>query len=80
MPSRIYHRFVYKAPSSDYSLLTLILPFKVILSMFRLFSDVWSEKDALLKRLLKIHSNPPILYYDFKEILSFLYTIRVEAK
>ena len=27
-----------------------------------LFSDVWSETAALLNRLMKIHSNPPILY------------------
>ena len=32
----------------------------------RLFSDVWSENAALFKRLMKIHSNPPILYYGFK--------------
>ena len=34
----------------------------------RLFSDVWSENAALFKRLMKIHSNPPILYYGFKAI------------
>ena len=27
-----------------------------------LFSDVWSENASPLKRLMKIHSNPPILY------------------
>ena len=27
-----------------------------------LFSDVWSENAALFKRLMKTHSNPPILY------------------
>ena len=32
----------------------------------RLFSDVWSENAALFKRLMKNHSNPPILYYGFK--------------
>ena len=31
----------------------------------RLFSDVWSENDALFERLMEIHSNPPILYYGF---------------
>ena len=31
----------------------------------RLFSDVWSENAALSKRLMKIHSNPPILNYGF---------------
>ena len=30
-----------------------------------LFSDVWSENAALFKKLMKIHSNPPILYYGF---------------
>ena len=28
-------------------------------------SDVWSENAALFERLMKIHSNPPILYYGF---------------
>ena len=32
----------------------------------RLFSDVWSENVALFNRLMKIHSNPPILYGWFK--------------
>ena len=36
-----------------------------------LFSDVWSEDAALFKRLMKIHSNPPILlYYGFKFLCS----------
>ena len=30
-----------------------------------LFSNVWRENAALFKRLMKIHSNPPILYYGF---------------
>ena len=30
-----------------------------------MFSDVWSENVALFKRWLKIHSNPPVLYYGF---------------
>ena len=29
----------------------------------RLFSGVWSENAALFERFMKIHSNPPILYY-----------------
>ena len=28
-----------------------------------MFSDVWNENAAIFKRLVKIHSNPPILYY-----------------
>ena len=31
--------------------------------MPRLFFDVWSENAALFKKLMKIHSNPPKLYY-----------------
>ena len=31
-----------------------------------LFSDVWSENAALFERLVEIHSNPPILYFEFK--------------
>ena len=30
MPPEFYHRFMNKAPSSNHSLLTLNLPFKVI--------------------------------------------------
>ena len=51
---------MYVAPSSDCSLLILDLPFKVILRRVRLFFDIWSENAALSKRLMKIHSNPPI--------------------
>ena len=29
-----------------------------------MFSGVWSENAALFERLMKIHSNPPILYYN----------------
>ena len=49
-PSRCesYHRLcTQSSPSSDDSLLF----------------DVWSENAALFKKLMKIHSNPPILYY-----------------
>ena len=35
-----------------------------------LFPDVWSENAALLERLMEIHSNPPKLYYGFKNIVS----------
>ena len=31
----------------------------------RLFCGLWSENAALFERLMKIHSNPPILYYGF---------------
>ena len=41
---------------------------------FRLFSDVCSENAALYKRLMKIHSNPPILYYDFKPLFQALFS------
>ena len=37
------------------------------------FSDVWSENAALTKRLMKINSNLPILYYGFKFILQKKY-------
>ena len=57
---------MYIATPSDHSLQTLVLPFKVILRKFELFFYVWSEKDALVKWLMKIHSNPPIRYYGFK--------------
>ena len=31
-----------------------------------MFSEVWNENSALFKRLMKIHSNPPLLYYGCK--------------
>ena len=34
-----------------------------------MFTDVWSENAALFKRLMKINSNPPILYYGFNDIM-----------
>ena len=37
--------------------------------MFSDQSDVWSENAALFKKLMEIHSNPPILYYGFNIIL-----------
>ena len=60
-----YHRFIYIAISSNHSdsLLTLNLLFKVIL--WRLEVVFWcrGENSALFKRLIKIHSNLPILLY-----------------
>ena len=50
---------MYIDPSSGHSLLSLNLPFKLVLR------SVWSENAALFERLLEIHSNPPILYYGF---------------
>ena len=41
----------YKYPSSDHSLLTLNLPFKVYSKQaLRLFSDVWNGNAVLFKR------------------------------
>ena len=34
-----------------------------------MLSDVWSDNAPLFKRLMEIHSNPPILYYGFKAIV-----------
>ena len=64
--SGFYHRVMFIAPSSDHSLLTLNLSFKVILRKLRLCSNVWNENAADFKRLMKIHLNPPVLYYGFK--------------
>ena len=58
---------MYIAPSSGHSLLTLILPTRVILRTFEGFFNVWSEKDELLKRFMKINS--AILYYGFNRNL-----------
>ena len=69
-PREFYHRIMYIALSCDHSLLTLILPFEAIL---RKFSGVWSENGALFKRLMKIHWNPPILYYGSKSTTNCWY-------
>ena len=60
------HKFIYIAPSGDHSLLTVILPFYVVLGKFEVVSDVWCEKDALLNILMELHTNQPIQYYGFK--------------
>ena len=52
-PREFYHRFIYIAPSSTHSLLTLKLPLKWFKGGFRLFTDVWGENAALFKRLMK---------------------------
>ena len=44
--------YIHVATSSDCSLLTFILPFKMILRRFEVFSDVWSENTANFKRLI----------------------------
>ena len=67
MPPKFYHRAMYIAPSRDHILLNLNMLFKLIIRRSE-FSDVWNENAALVKRLMEIHSNPPILYmyYGFK--------------
>ena len=58
---------MYIAPSSGHISLNLNMPFKLILRRFEVFFFyVWSENAALFERLMGIHSNPPILYYGFK--------------
>ena len=44
---------------------TLICLLNGLLGGLRLFSGVRSENAALFERMMKIHSNPPILYYGF---------------
>ena len=56
---------MYIAPSSGRLLLNRNVLVKLILGGLRLFSDVWNENAAFFKRLMKIHSNPAILYYVF---------------
>ena len=60
--------FMYIVPCSGEPLLNLNFLFKWILRRFEVDSDVWShcENAALFKISMKIHSNPPILYYGFK--------------
>ena len=53
--------------SSDHLLLILNLPFKVILRRFEADVFLCLEWECChFKRLMKIHSNPPILYNGFK--------------
>ena len=35
-----------------------------------LFSDIWNENAALFRRSMKIHSNPPILYWFYQGVTS----------
>ena len=77
-PKEVYHRFKYIAPSSDLSLLTHNLAFKVILRRFEVvfWCLEWEiENAALFKRLTKINSNLPmiILYYDFNNDKYIMY-------
>ena len=44
------------------------MPFKLILRRLEVVFDVWSENAALFERLMKIHSNLPILYYGFNHL------------
>ena len=68
-PREFYHRFMYIAPSSHHSLLTLNLPFKVILRRSAVvFSCLELECCTFSKAWRKINSNPPILYYGFNTI------------
>ena len=54
---------MYIAPSSGEPLPNLNLPFKSIERRFEVVSGVWNENAALFERLMKIHSNSPILLY-----------------
>ena len=71
-PREFYHRLMYKAPSSDHSLLTLNLPFKVILRKFDVvFWCLYRENDARLKNGWKfIHFH---LYYTIDLIMCSLF-------
>ena len=60
---------MYIAPSSGHEWLNCSLPFKLILRRFEVVFLGLSENAALFERLVKIHSNPPILYYGFNLIL-----------
>ena len=60
-PQELDHRFMYIAPSSDNSLLTLILPFIKSES-----KELWVFFSFKMKsKKIKIHLNPPILCYVF---------------
>ena len=60
---------MYIAPSSGHEWLNCNLPFKLILRRFGVVFLGLSENAALFERLVKIHSNAPILYYGFNFIL-----------
>ena len=59
-PRKIYCRFMYIAPSIGEPLIALLRRFEVVLWCLE-----W-ECCTLFKILMKINSNPPILYYGFK--------------
>ena len=59
---------MYIVPASVCSLLNLNVSFEFILRRF----VVWSENAAHFKRLMKILSNLPILYYGFKPLTKLI--------
>ena len=65
-PREFYHRFVCIAPSSDHSLLSLNLPFKVILWRFEVVFWCLEWKCCTVQKIDENHSNPPIpwILYD----------------
>ena len=67
-PPLVSHRFMYIAPSSVIHCWTSMCLLNWFQGVMRLFSDVWSENAALFKRLMKLYSNPPIVYYGFDHI------------
>ena len=74
-PQKFYNMFMYIAPSSGEPWPNLVCLLNGFYGGLRLFSDVWSENAALFKRLIEIHSNPPILYNGFQimgKIMNFI--------
>ena len=66
-PTRFTIGFMYIAPSSDYSLLTIKLPFKVILRRFEVV--FWCLEGEMLHTFQTIDENSfksTMLYYIFK--------------
>ena len=45
-----------------------------------MFSDVWSENAVLLKKLMKIDTKPPILYYGFMGGITRLHALQISIK
>ena len=71
-PRKVYQVYVHGSLFSDEPLPNINLPFKWTVRRFEIVFWCLSENAALFERLIKSHSNPPILNYGFKGIVMTL--------
>ena len=68
---QLYMYMYVQSSSSGHLLLNLDVPFKLIIRGLEVVFLIWKENAALFRRMMKIHSNPPILY---QSVISLLKT------